>query len=123
MELLTDSARHKNFSNMRYIIRRGGGVRLQSGRHIDSKDYMSCSFLFSSRGTYKLFPQSSICGMVISAWNAGHREFWLDRGLEVPLAGLSMEKHLICFKNQYIKEPQKLNPTSHNLLKFRQTVV
>lgn len=72
MELLTDYARHKNFSNIRYIIRRGEDVRLQSGRRIDSKDYMSCSFLFSSRGTYKLSPKvafaewSTLLGMLVT---------------------------------------------------------
>lgn len=123
MEPLADYARCKTNSNIRYIIWRGEGEPLQSGRHIDGQDYRSCGFLFSSRGTYKLSPRSAICSMVTSAWDTGHRESWWDRGLEAPLAGLSVEKHQICFKNQYIKEPQKLNPTSHNLLKFRQSVV
>ena len=61
--------------------------------------------------------------MVISAWDTGHREFQWDRGLEMPLAGLSREKYHISFKQQYIQEPQKSNPASHDLLKFRQNVV
>lgn len=78
---------------------------------------------FSSRGTNKLFPCGSICGMAISAWDTGHWEFQWDRDLEMPLAGLSREKYHISFKQQYIQESQKSNPASRNLLKFRQIVV